>query len=135
MTKIAHKTAESRQKGIEQQITYVELNKLRDDTMESRYKTIKKENQIKKEKQLGTIDTTAIANEVNASPLNYIGVITESTSGNVHANEFTDIATICKDKSRSNNVINDSQEEKDRKFKIQLKNKLKRYHSFPNFVI
>ena len=71
MMKEANKRLATHQNRIKRQEDYIEINKLKDDKMKSRYKAINETNRQEKMKHLCTEDHVAIDVVVGTSPLLY----------------------------------------------------------------
>ena len=127
----SNKNAEMCKNRIEPDIQYIEINKLKDDKMKSRYKIIKRENQQEKMKCIYPEVQVVIEKEVDVLPLNYKSVEFESSAGNLNRkgnNVFNKNST---ENITSDNVKIEKRITNDRKSNTLLRqsNKLKRRHS------
>ena len=86
-----NKTTEPCQNLNEGEIHYIEINKLKDDTLKLRYKTIKKGNQQEMMKHRCTQGQAVVERERYGSPLKYLCVGSVSSSTNVNSKSCNDL--------------------------------------------
>ena len=127
----SNRKSETYQNRIEQEVQYIQINKLKDDKMESRYKVIRKTNRQENMKHLST--QVVIEKEVNISPLMYASLTSSINSGNLNPKERNYIEKKCNENTTSDNTVDRKVHTCDSKSdKLVLRpNTLKRCQSLP----
>ena len=137
----ANTNSKTCQNGIEQEVQYIEINKLMDDKMKSRYKAIKETNQQEKTIYLCSQNEVVIEKEGSISPLTYACVQSLNSSGNINPQDCYDgvgVETMFNERISSDQTMMDkwdtTHDRKVIKFGTQPPNTLKRHKSLPVYI-